>query len=85
MWVKLHRPYGDGKEWEEIDLPSPARVNDLLTALIRTHPRLKEYFRDTVEETFHQLILIRGDYVLRAEDEIGEEDRIVVAMPLTGG
>jgi hypothetical protein len=85
MWVKLQRPYGDGKKWEEIELPSPAGVKDLLAELIKTHPRLKQYLRDSVEETFYQLILIREDYVLRAEDEIGEEDRIVVTMPLTGG
>jgi sulfur carrier protein ThiS len=85
MWVKLHRPFGDGKKWEEIELPSPAGVNDLLAKLRKTHPRLKRYFRDSEEETFHHLILIRGDYVLKAEDEIEEEDRIVVMMPLTGG
>ena len=85
MWVKLHRPFGDGKNWEEIQLPSPAGVKDLLAELLRTHPRLKQYLRDSVEETFYQLILIREDYVLRAEDEIGVEDRIVVTMPLTGG
>jgi len=85
MWVKRHRPYGDGKKWEELELPSPAGVKDLLAELLKTHPGLKRYYRDSVEETFHQLILIRGDYVLKAEDVIGEEDRIVVTMPLTGG
>jgi sulfur carrier protein ThiS len=85
MWVKLHRPFGDGKKWEEIELSFPAGVKDLLAKLRKTHPGLKRYFRDSEEETFHHLILIRGDYVLKAEDEIGEEDRIAVMMPITGG
>lgn len=85
MWVSLHPPYGSGKVWEEVDLPSPAGVRDLLEQLRGTHPELKRYFRDSAEETFHHLLLIRGDHVLTEEDTIQEKDRIVVMMPLTGG
>jgi len=85
MRIKLHRPFGDGKRWEQVDLPRSASVKDLLDQLKKNHPELKQYIRDSEEETFHHLVLIRGDHVLNEDDRIEPDDRIVVMMPLTGG
>jgi sulfur carrier protein ThiS len=85
MWLRLHPPFGEGKEWEEIDLPAPASVKDLLDRLKITHPKLKPYIRESEGETFHHFILIRGDHILNADDLIQPTDRIVIMMPLTGG
>ena len=85
MWVRLLPPFGDGKTWQELSLPKGAGVKDLVDHLAEANPNLRPYLRATVEETFHQFILLKGDHVLRAEDRIEAEDRIVVVMPLTGG
>lgn len=85
MWIRLHPPFGDGKTWEEIDFQGPVSVDELVRRLVATHSQLRPYLRNTSEETFHQFILIRGDHVLRGDDEIEPEDRIVVMMPLAGG
>jgi hypothetical protein len=85
MWVRLLPPFGDGKTWHEINLPSGAGVKDLIDQLAKANPELCPYLRQTAEETFHQFILLRGDYVLKVEDTIEPDDRIVLLMPLTGG
>lgn len=85
MWLKLHPPFGEGKEWEKIDLPSPTNMEKFLDRLRLIHPEMEPYFRKTVEETIHHFILIRGDYVLNVKDPIYPGDSIVVMMPLTGG
>ncbi|MFB3819201.1 MAG: hypothetical protein ACE147_16190 [Candidatus Methylomirabilales bacterium] len=85
MWVRLLPPFGDGKSWREIDLPARASVAMLIQRLAQLHAELHPYLRETPDETFHHFILARGDYVLRADDVVEPEDRIVVVMPLTGG
>lgn len=85
MWIRLHPPFGDGKTWEEIELQSPFSVDELVRRLVATHPQLRPYLRNTLEETFHQFILIRRDHVLRVDDKIEPDDRIVIMMPLAGG
>jgi hypothetical protein len=85
MWVRLLPPFGDGKTWQEFDLPAEAGVQDLIQAILKDHPHLRSYLRPTLKETFHQFIFLRGDYVLEPGDRIGRYDRIVMVMPLTGG
>jgi len=78
-------PFGDGKTWQEVHLPPHAGVKELIDRLVIANPHLSPYLRHTVEETLHHLIFLRGDYVLKVDDPIGPEDRIVMVMPLTGG
>jgi hypothetical protein len=85
MWVRLLPPFGDGKTWHEIFLPEGAGVKELIDGLVEANSCLKPYLRSTIEETFHQLILLRQDHVLSADDPLDPKDRIVVVMPLTGG
>jgi hypothetical protein len=85
MWVRLLPPFGNGKTWQEFDLPPEAGVQDLVQVILKNNPYLQIYLRPTLEETFHQFIFLRDDYVLEASDRIGPEDRIVMVMPLTGG
>jgi len=85
MWIRLLPPFGDGKTWQEIALPPKATIKELMDRLVEIHPDLHPYLRATVEETFHQFILLRDDHVLTANDLIEPDDRIVMVMPLTGG
>ena len=85
MWVRLLPPFGDGKMWQELSLPKEAGVKELIDRVVEANLHLRPYLRSTVEETFHQFILLREDHVLTADDYIEPEDRIVVVMPLTGG
>jgi hypothetical protein len=85
MWVRLLPPFGDGKTWQEFHLPAGAGVRELIPLLAAANPDLQAYLRPTVEETFHQFILLRNDHVLQAGEPLSPEDRIVMVMPLTGG
>ncbi|MEW6262189.1 MAG: MoaD/ThiS family protein [Thermodesulfobacteriota bacterium] len=85
MWVRLHASFGDGRTWDEIDLPSPASVPELLAILKQRYLRLEALIKPTPEETFHRFLLIRDDHVLSDRDHIAPDDRIVIMLPLTGG
>jgi hypothetical protein len=76
---------GEPPMWDEIGLPPGSRVPQLLDELHRRYPELRSHIRDTPEETFHQFLLIRQGYVLKEDDEVFPDDRLVVMMPLTGG
>lgn len=84
MQVRLMPPFGDNT-WMEIRVESEISVDDLLARVADIAPRMRGYLRHTTDETFHHLILLRDDYVLKSEDTISPSDRITVAMPLTGG
>jgi hypothetical protein len=60
-------------------------VRELVNTLPDQQPALLPYRRATVEETFHQFILLRGDHVLLPDEPLAPDDRIVLVMPLTGG
>ena len=85
MWIRLLPPFGDGRTWQELNLPEGAGVKELIEQLAAANPHLQPYLRSSVEETFHQFILLREDHVLAADDRIAPDDRIVLVMPLTGG
>lgn len=84
MQVRLMPPFGDNT-WMEIEITSVISVPDFLARLTDVAPRICNYLRDTAEETFHHLILLRGDYVMKSNDTVSPSDRITVVMPLTGG
>jgi hypothetical protein len=84
MQVRLMPPFGDNT-WKEIRIDSEMSVPDFLARIADIAPRMGTYLRDTTDETFHHLILLRGDYVLESNDTISPSDRITVVMPMTGG
>jgi hypothetical protein len=83
--VRLLPPFGDGKTWEEITLPEGSGLWQLLEQLTETQPQIRSYMRPSLEETFHQLLVIRNDYILKENDLLVPDDRLVITMPLTGG
>jgi len=85
MWVRLLPPFGDGKTWQEIALGANSGVPELVSEIVRSNPQLASFLRPSLEETFHQFILMKEDRVLTPGDSVGPDDRIVVVMPLTGG
>ena len=90
MWVCLNPPFGgrktsNGKIWDEITISEPIGVEEFLKRLAEQFPQLSQYIRTSGEETFHQLLLLRGGEVLNETDQIQPEDRIEIMMPLTGG
>ena len=85
MLVRFHAPLGDGKKWEEVVPPIPRNVNELFKRLCEMNPKIKQYIRPTVEETMNHVLLFRSDYILKSEDIISREDRIVIMMPICGG
>ena len=84
MKVRLKPPFGDST-WIEIRIDSKMSVPDFLARIADIAPRMGTYLRDTTDETFHHLILLRGDTILESNDTISPSDRITVVMPMTGG
>lgn len=84
MQVRLMPPFGDNS-WTEVRIDSAISVGDFLTCLAAIAPRIRGYLKDTTDETFHQFLLLRDDYVLKSDDTVSPSDRITVVMPLTGG
>ena len=90
MWVCLHPPFGgrktsNGKIWDELTIAKPMGVEEFLKKLTERFPQLSQYIRTSGEETFHQLLLLRGGEVLNETDQIQTDDRIEIMMPLSGG
>ena len=90
MWVRLHPPFGgrkttNGKIWDELPISESVGVEEFLQRLAAQFPHLSQHIRTSGEETFHQLLLLRGGEVLNEADRIQPEDRIEIMMPLTGG
>ena len=83
--ARLLPPFGDGRTWVETGFPGPVALGPFISRLAELQPRLRPYLRTTVEETFHQLILIRAGEVLAEGDLVAPEDEIIITMPLTGG
>lgn len=90
MRVCIHPPFGgrkttNGKIWDELPIFESVGVEDFLQRLAKQFPQLRQHIRTSGEETFHQLLLLRGGEVLNEIDIIQPEDRIEIMMPLTGG
>ena len=84
MHVRLMPPFGDNT-WTEIHIGSEISVEELLSLIGNIAPCMRTYLRETTDETFHHLLLLRDDYVLETGDTVSPADRITVVMPLTGG
>ena len=85
MWIKLLPPFGDGQVWNKIGLPVNATVGDLLRKLNVKHFPIKALTPEAEEEGLQNFILIRDGNVLGIFDTLGQEDRIVVVLPVEGG
>ncbi|MBT4088764.1 MAG: MoaD/ThiS family protein [Deltaproteobacteria bacterium] len=90
MEYRLHAPFArkktrDRLSWEVIKESAEMSVAVSLEHLVVQHLEMADYVRQSVEETFHHLLLFRADHVLGADEKILPQDRIEIIMPLTGG
>ena len=90
MKYYLHPPFGRGrtdgrKSFDEIDIQESISINELLELISSKHPELNEFIRETLDETFYQLLVFRSDQALTKEDRIEPDDCVELMMPLHGG
>lgn len=88
MKVLFFQPFDElaGKHEIDLDLKRPIPVKELLGIIENRIPAFKPYVRkegDEVQSFF--VILVRGDEILRLEDQVRQGDVVKVFPPISGG
>jgi molybdopterin converting factor small subunit len=88
MKVRFFKPFDElsGREEVDLNLKGPVRVRELLGMIEKQVPSFKPYLRKEKDEILNFfVVLVRGDEILRLNDQVSDKDTIKVLPPISGG